>query len=621
MALNPEKNINAMFVSGNYQKINFFLVISLGITILMISAAVYLFIIKESFGVFPLADLVPSEKSFQNFFVKKIKIAVLYSGFTYEKISTKSSILKDDIKLWGKILRKINLEYDIINDETIEKGNHLHYSVIILPNSLFLTSLEAEQLKKFKRIGGSIFASGETRILLNDGTIAGRLFPPEIFELSFYEGSAQTDSIKLNFTEQISVFRGGMPLTSGIPAGYRMKISGENLIKAKLTHAENIFQIASAECTKNTGDFFCTAAYGIHEKGRFIWTGFNINSIKLSDDRIVFEKFLSNSVNWLLHKPISCIKDYPAGYDAAAVIAPVLSDSIKNIYDVLKILSRENIKASFFIDPETSVENLALAANLHKYGEIGVYFKDRRIYPELIDTLRESKSIIEQIAGDKCRGCTFFQGTNIDQASEIAGKAEFDYLLSEPSGGYNPKYLVQAKGRKIAVFESSLNNYISDDSGINQELNAYKDDIDSILNLNGLYVFRFSIDNIYRIKILEKVVRYMKEKNFRITTFSEIQGRFYQMQNLEISEEHKGKSRIFLHISNSGKNMVNEAVLDIDLNETSGINGIYIIPEFVASRKIKSVDFNSRGFLNLVFENLKPGESLSYFIDYDIGNI
>ncbi|MGE5812383.1 MAG: hypothetical protein ACM339_12825, partial [Ignavibacteria bacterium] len=236
MALNLEKNINAMFVSGNYQKINFFLVISLGITILMISAAVYLFIIKESLGVFPLADLVPSEKSFQNFFVKKIKIAVLYSGFTYEKISTKSSILKDDIKLWGKILRKINLEYDIINDETIEKGNHLHYSVIILPNSLFLTSLEAEQLKKFKRIGGSIFASGETRILLNDGTIAGRLFPPEIFELSFSEGSAQTDSIKLNFTEQISVFRGGIPLTSGIPAGYRMKISGENLIKAKLTH-------------------------------------------------------------------------------------------------------------------------------------------------------------------------------------------------------------------------------------------------------------------------------------------------------------------------------------------------------------------------------------------------
>jgi hypothetical protein len=33
-----------------------------------------------------------------------------------------------------------------------------------------------------------------------------------------------------------------MPLTSGIPAGYRLKISGENLIKAKLTHTENIFR-------------------------------------------------------------------------------------------------------------------------------------------------------------------------------------------------------------------------------------------------------------------------------------------------------------------------------------------------------------------------------------------
>jgi len=620
VALNPEKNINALSAASNHQKINFFLVISFGFTILMISAAVYLFIIKESFGAFPIADLVPSEKSFQNFFDKKIKIAVLYSGYTNEKIFTKSSILKDDINLWGKLLRKINFDYDIINDETIEKGNHLHYSVIILPNSLFLTRLETEQLKKFIRTGGSIFASGEARILLNDGTIPGRLFPPNIFDLSFSDDSIQTDSLK-NFPDKISVFRGGMPLTSGIPAGYRLKISGENLIKAKLTHTENIFQIISNERIKNTDDFYCTAAYGIYEKGRFIWIGFSINSIKLSEDRTVFEKFLSNSVNWLLHKPISCIKDYPAGYDAAAVIAPVLSDSIKNIYDVLMILSSENIKASFFIDPETSVENLALAANLHKYGEIGVYFKDRGIYPELKDTLRKSKRIIELIAEDKCRGCTFFPGTDIDQASETAGNAEFDYLLTEPSGGYNPKYLVHAKGRKVAVFESSLDNYTSADSGSNQELNAYKDDIDSILHLNGLYVFRFSIDSIYRIKTLEKVVRYLKEKNFRITTFSEIQERFYQMQNLEISEEHKGGRRIFLHISNSGNNTVNEAVLYIDLNETSGINGIYIIPEFAASRKIKTVDFNSGGILSLVFENLKPGESRSYFIDYDIGNI
>jgi hypothetical protein len=177
VALNPEKNINALSATGNHQKINFFLVISFGFTILMISAAVYLFIIKESFGAFPIADLVPSEKSFQNLFDKKIKIAVLYSGYTNEKIFTKSNILKDNIKLWEKFLQKINFDYDIINDETIEKGNHLHYSVIILPNSLFLTGLEAEQLKKFIRTGGSFFASGETRILLNDGTMSGRFFP------------------------------------------------------------------------------------------------------------------------------------------------------------------------------------------------------------------------------------------------------------------------------------------------------------------------------------------------------------------------------------------------------------------------------------------------------------
>jgi hypothetical protein len=82
-----------------------------------------------------------------------------------------------------------------------------------------------------------------------------------------------------------------------------------------------------------------------------------------------------------------------------------------------------------------------------------------------------------------------------------------------------------------------------------------------------------------------------------------------------------GARRISLHISNKGENSIYDVAVDLDLNVTSPVNSIYINPLIVRPRKVKVVEINSMGILSLVFEELKPGESRSYYIDFNAENI
>jgi hypothetical protein len=69
-------------------------------------------------------------------------------------------------------------------------------------------------------------------------------------------------------------------------------------------------------------------AYGNFSKGRFMWMGFELNSIiGVQEDYIFLKGLFNNSIKWLLYSPIAYVRDWPTGYEAAAVITPVLSEN------------------------------------------------------------------------------------------------------------------------------------------------------------------------------------------------------------------------------------------------------------------------------------------------------
>lgn len=645
MALDLKKDISPSADAGDHQKINFFLMLFYGLITVLASAAAYLFILKEFFGSFAFADLIPSAETFKNLFNgNKAKIAVLYSNYTAEKLSSVEELFNNEFTEWEIFFRNGNYEYDIIDDQTIENGDHFNYVLIVLPQSVFLSDQEADQLKNYIKNGGSLFASGQTAEYSDDGSGRGWSFLSEVFNLRFAAKTIIADSIANSFylkkLHQTAAFRGGIPLTSGIPAGYKMKISaGLSGKKIELTN-ENVTPISfNQNYNEDTGNSL-NAAYGINEKGRFVWMDFYINSVK-EDDRLIFDKFISNSINWLIKKPIAYIKDFPGGYDAAAIIAPVLSDSIQNIYNILKILSDENIKASFFISPEKSIENLPLTANLGKYGETGVFYYSK---PEIINKnfsfynilrkesaaeaiydLKKAKRTLEQITGSKCSGCILYPEFSAQQTYEIIQKAGFSYLLTDSAIVYSPKIEIIGRDRSLTIFESFFNNLFTSDSGMSkEEFDAYEDEINRILNLHSLYILKFRIEHLSQIMQIERMkdlIRYLKYKNVWITTASEYQEWLYKKLNLEINADRRGERRVYLQISNTGKNMAKQVAVDVDLNEISGITNVYLNLEFVSDERVKVLNIGSNRIISLLFEDLKPGESRNCYIDYSPLNI
>jgi len=141
-------------------RVNQGLIVFFGLIILLGSVLTYLFILRGVFGKFNTASLFPDSKLIRGVVMGgDAKIGILYSKYTENMLPQGSSWLNDNVTTWEKFLGTSKMKYDIISDETVERGKHFGYDIIVLPGSKSLSDLELTQLKKYVDNGGSIFAT------------------------------------------------------------------------------------------------------------------------------------------------------------------------------------------------------------------------------------------------------------------------------------------------------------------------------------------------------------------------------------------------------------------------------------------------------------------------------
>lgn len=615
MALSTNKNIRGEPVNGPGKRINFFYLIFLGFIVLAASAAVYLLILKDSFGSFPYSDLIPTKKAFENILKEKPNRIAFIDTEASPHDSGKST--DREISQWKNFFSIQGLKFDILNKKSFEERDIINYTLIVIPASDSFNRKKTEVLKEFVKNGGSIFAAGISSI--DTGLI-------ELFNLKFIPISPQ-EYRDPSLNKKISVLRGGTPFTSGIPAGSKIHMTDRGRkFKAEL-YGNNVFPLGFFNTIYDTAFTDLSAAYGYYQAGRFLWTDFIPDSVS-EEDFPVFSKFILNSINWLLKKPSVYVNEFPGNYSSGLILAPIISDSINNIYNFLKILSDENIKGTFFIDHEKAVENLPLTGELVKFGEIGVFYYSKpgilnknfsffnllrkESEQEVINNLKESKRRIEQITGSKCRGCIIFPEFAYQTSTEISEKAGYKYLISDSALPYSP---LPGKKKSFLIFNASLIENLSDSGKFSENFC-----IDSVLFVHGLLVLKVKIEEFDQLKKINEtydLVRYLKKKNFWITTVSGFQKWREEKLNLSVSVVRRGEKKIYLRVLNNGNSCVEKFAVDVDLNEISGIRNIYLSPEFLPGKKVKVLNIDSQGIITLLFNNVKAGESLNYYIDYN----
>ncbi|MEO8232994.1 MAG: polysaccharide deacetylase family protein, partial [Ignavibacteriota bacterium] len=434
-----------------------------------------------------------------------------------------------------------------------------------------------------------------------------------------------------------------LPITANIPTGFPLKVAtwdrpmAVEVLDPRTTQVSFWYNyrmddgLVREEIKKSAG-----IAYGNFGKGRFMWMGFELNSIiGVQEDYVFFERLFNNSIKWLMYFPIAYVRDWPTGYEAAAVVAPVLTNDVNNINNVLPILKSEGISATFFMDPQTAENNKELVKKISSYGEIAalvdigylasVNDKSNKLnsYEEQLKKLTAAKRELENISSSTVSGFLPYYGLFDQNTLNAVINANYKYVFTDSLTDRSvPKTIIRGDNRIVTMTKTARDDYeIIRDFGLTLpqfQFYTYQEDLDRVLFEGGMYIFKLHTEYQCRSdysNTIKDVIKDLKKKKFWIATANEIQKWYEKRDYIEIKADRRGKTRVALKVSNPGVESINNLVVDLDLNDYA--QNIAIGSEIIGTKTASVKHTEGSQMVYLYIDDLKPGESRQYYIDYD----
>jgi len=612
----------------------FFLFLS-GLIVLIFSALIYLLIIRTVYGRFSASELIPNAKAINDLvFVTFPSTAILNSDYTKNILAEESSWFDDNIKTWQKSLRNLDIKYQLINDEDVELGRIDEYHLIVLSGCKSLSEREVIQLKKYLENGGSIFATGGTGSYSEDGKWRGWNFLSDVFGITFRKEIGNDDRTKIH------TLRGRLPLTANIPTGFPLNIAtwdhpiAAEVLDPRTTQVSfwynhKLEDGLVREGLKETAGI----VYGNYGKGRFVWMGFEINSVLgKQDDYVYFDRLFNNCISWLTYKPIAYLRNWPNGYRGAAMLAPIISDSLQNINYLLSVLGEAKTKATFFVSPSSVKQDPQLIKSLVNYGEVAAsvnfeFVNDISNKNYLLRTISDQKLQLEKITGVSVDGIYASVNVSSENILQTLIASEYKYFISDSLDDRSVPKTIKRKDEKII----SISRTVRDDYEVIRDFNlterdfqfySYQEDVDRIAFESGLYVFKIHLDyqcSQQNISVVRDLIHDIKSKDYWIATASEIADWSDKKEFIELRTQKRGSSRVAVTITNYGSFNINSLVVDVDLNQK--VERVSLDTEIIGTKKAQYKHKDGSQLVFLLIDELAAGESRTYYIDYDKYNL
>ncbi|MGE5430285.1 MAG: hypothetical protein ACM3QX_04375 [Syntrophomonadaceae bacterium] len=626
----------------NRIKVNQLMILLTGLVILTAAVLIFLFIIKGVYGNYNISEILPTRENLS--FLSsdgETTAAILYSRYTENLLPQGSTWLNDNINTWKNFLRASKIKSDVISDQAIELGGHFKYKLLILPGAKSLSDKEVSQIKRFIEKGGSVFATSGTSSFSDNGKWRGWDFFSEVFGLKF------TREITPDEFTKIHTLRGGLPVTAGIPTGYPLKIATWDrpmaceILDPRTTQVSFWYNfrtelgLVREEISKSAG-----IAYGTYGHGRFIWMGFELNSvIGQQEDYINFGRLFQNSIKWLTYAPTAFVRDWPGSHESAAVIMPVIGASPYNVQNLYGIISSEKVPMTFFAEPSAADEHRDILNNLHNYGELGSIV-DLGYLTSINDTVNklydyntqlnhfnQSKLSLSKLPGHAGKGAVPLYGLYDDNSVRALIDAGYNYIITDSLTDRSvPKTIIKGDKRIIAFTKTSRDDYeVIKNYGLTDrefQIYTYEEDIDRLLFEGGLYIYKMHTEYQCQpqyVDVVRELIRYMRQKNIWITTIPEVRDWWLSKSNLEVNSEMRSTRRIAVEISNPGNIQVNDVIVQVNLNRD--ISNIQLSSDIFGTRIPKYSFDRKTQVLRLKIDKIDAGEAFSYFVDFDSPSI
>ncbi len=631
---NSEKKDNDL-IKG--LKVNSLLIFFSGFAIVIGSLLIFLLIVKNVYGNYTFSEIYPSK---ENIFVDRVetKVALLYSTYTENMSDDGNTWVQDNLDTWMNFLKKFNVSYDILTDIDIEKGKHFEYKLLVLAGAKSLSEKEISQIKRYADNGGSIFATGGVGTYSEEGKWKGWQFFTETFGMKFTKEISAKDEIT-----KVHTLRGNLPITAGIPTGYALRIATwdrpiySEILEPRVEQVSYWFDyrrekgLVTEEIKKSVG-----MAFGNYGKGRFIWYGFEINSvIGKQRDHIYFGRLFQNCINWLTYQPTSFIKDWPAPYDAAAILLPSFENDFNNINAVKRLLNQYNYPSAILVNSELALSKPKITKSLNNYAEIIpiINFEDKYSYNKKDNGLDNLKTQIysiknvtdslSKLISKKIDGVMAKDGKYSSKTLKALTTENISFLITDSLTDRSvPKKVVMNEKPVFLVTKTARDDkQIIVQYGLTDleyQKYTYKEDIDRILFEGGLYVMKFHNNLQFKpeyITIIKDLIDYVRSKNIWFTSITNLVDWWKKQSGIELRYDTRSKRRIAVEVSNHEEYTTDKFIVQIFINKN--VTNIEVSADMIHT-PIPQYEFDSsKNVLYLYVNNLKADETRTFLVDFD----
>jgi hypothetical protein len=619
-------------------KVNYLIIFLSGFVLLITAFLVFLLIIKNIYGNYELKEILPTKNNLK-FLTdeKKRKAGILYSNYTEIMLPSGSTWLRDNVDTWKKFIKNSKLEYDVITDQTIELGEHFDYKMIVLPGSKSLSDKEITQLKRYVENGGSLFVTGGPATYSDAGMWRGWDFFKEVFGMNFNREIKPEESYKVH------TLRGNLPLTAQIPTGYALKIATwdrpiyAEVLEPRTTQVSFWYDfrreagLVREEIQKSAG-----IAYGSYGKGRFVWYGFELNSVLgVQKDYVYFERLFNNSVNWLIYQPTAFIKDWPAPFDAALIIIPTVKEQPENIYNFNFGFNRNQAPITFFVDPILTTQNPGLIKSISRKGDIGamvdIGFLEssedtiNKLFSKDIQssTLKYAADSLGKESGKTVRALMPLNGYYDDNTLLSMSQLNYDFLITDSLTDRSvPEIRIRNNKPIMIITKTARDDFevVRNYGLVNKEYQryTYEEDVDRVLFEGGLYVFK--VHSEYQLQpqyssVIKDVINYARNKKMWITSLRELQSWWIHRLGVEVRYEVRSKRRIAVELNNPRDEKAYDLIVQVNFNKR--VRNVSVSSDIINTKIPKyKLDSDSKT-IYFYLDKMDPHETRSLLIDFD----
>lgn len=615
-----EQNQKKEFAGIKGLKANSLMIFFSGLVILVSAILVFLMIVQNVFGNFTLTEILPTKANIQ-YQPEEQKIALLYSTYTENMMDDGNTWVQDNLDTWMNFLRKFNISYDVITDIEVEDGKHFEYDLLILAGAKSLSDKEISQIKIFSDNGGSIFASSGIGTYSDEGKWKGWKFYTELFGMTFTK-----ELIPEHAETKVHTLRGNLPITAGIPTGYSLQIATwdrpiySQIIEPRTNQVSYWFDyrnekgLVREEIKKSAG-----ITYGVYGKGRFVWFGFEINSIIGSQrDHIYFGRLFQNCINWLSYRPTAMIKDWPEPYNAAAVFIPTFESNFNHLESLNSLIEKYNYPVSFLANSELILNSNSKTKKLLKNICVDPII-NYNYETSLRKILRDS---LYNITGKTSNGMQIKNYITPNLIKKIA-EENYAYVITD-------SLIDRSVPKKIVMDEKPvylISKTVRDDKKVIGEYGltnlefqnfTYREDIDRILFEGGLYVMKFNNDyqlSLHYLPVLKETINYIRSENIWFTSLPNLVKWWQKQSGIELRYDIRSKRRISVEVSNHEEIKTDDFLVQIFLNK--GIYNIQISADMIHTPLPKYEFDSEQNILYLNIGDLEADETRTFLIDFE----